>query len=95
MGEYHHQLFEENGNSGRSYKLTRRDGTDFTMLDLDTAYDLLQGSGYDVVMGAVNTSHEHHNGVIKIKPELTPQGREELDARGIGSAALLSETQMH
>ena len=82
MGQFNERLFEAGGETGHPYRLWKRDGVDFEMPDLDLAQRTISQSGREVVMGALD--RVGHVGVIRVKPELDEEVKQNLGALGIG-----------
>lgn len=84
MGQFEQHLLEVNGETGRPYWLWRLDGVDFEITDLDLAQRAISLSGREVVMGALDRGH--HQGIVRVRPELDKEAERTLGSLGIGES---------
>lgn len=84
MDQFRDHLFEADGDSGYPYRLWRQDGENFDMADLNLARDTITKLGGEVVMGALDSWGDHHDGVVRVRPELGEEAKQQLGAVGIG-----------
>ena len=75
MGTFSHEL-DLNGESGRSYRVRRRSGSEFDDGVVDEARNYFVNMGHVPIMSTVERSAHGTSGLVKVLPEMTKEEME-------------------